>query len=64
MTPDAYRKALGDLGLSGRAFGRLCGVNERTQERWVEQGPPPPVVVLLRALGIMTIEQRERLFGA
>lgn len=61
MTPSEYRTGLAALGLSGRGFGRLCGVDERTQERWATRGPPPPVATLLRALEFLTPEQRRRL---
>lgn len=52
MTPDDYREALAELGLSQLAAARLLGVDGRTSRRWVsgERPIPPPVQNFLRYL--------------
>lgn len=39
------RTLLSQLNLSQLAWGRLCGVNERTARRWFEEGASTPVLV-------------------
>ena len=49
MTPDQFRAALGDLGLSQVGFARLALVDARTVRRWCDgtRAVPGPVVALL-----------------
>ena len=49
MTPDQFRAALADLGLSHSGFARLAMVNARTVRRWCDgtRAVPGPVVALL-----------------
>lgn len=39
------RTLLANLNLSQLAWGRLCGVNPRTAQRWFEAGCTQPVMV-------------------
>jgi hypothetical protein len=50
MTPDQFRTALADLGLSQVGFARLAMVDARTVRRWCDgtRAVPGPVVALLR----------------
>jgi len=52
MTPDEYRVAIEQLGLSQIAAARLLGVDERTSRRWAcgEREVPPPAQRFLRYL--------------
>jgi DNA-binding transcriptional regulator YiaG len=52
MTPDQFRAALADLGLSQTAFARLAMVDARTVRRWCDgaRAVPGPVVALLALL--------------
>jgi hypothetical protein len=52
MTPDQFRAALADLGLSHAGFARLAMVDARTVRRWCDgtRAVPGPVVALLRLL--------------
>jgi DNA-binding transcriptional regulator YiaG len=49
MTPDQFRAALADLGLSQADFARLAMVDARTVRRWCDgtRAVPGPVVALL-----------------
>lgn len=49
MTPDQFRAALADLGLSQAGFARIAQVNPRTVRRWCDgtRAVPGPVVALL-----------------
>jgi len=49
MTPDQFRAALGDLGLTQVGFARLALVDARTVRRWCDgtRAVPGPVVALL-----------------
>jgi DNA-binding transcriptional regulator YiaG len=49
MTPDQFRAALADLGLSQVGFARIAQVNPRTVRRWCDgtRAVPGPVVALL-----------------
>ena len=49
MTPDQFRAALADLGLSQVGFARLAMVDARTVRRWCDgtRAVPGPVVALL-----------------
>jgi len=49
MTPDQFRAALADLGLSQAGFARLALVDARTVRRWCDgtRAVPGPVVALL-----------------
>jgi DNA-binding transcriptional regulator YiaG len=49
MTPDQFRVALADLGLSQAGFARLAMVDARTVRRWCDgtRAVPGPVVALL-----------------
>jgi DNA-binding transcriptional regulator YiaG len=49
VTPDEYRLAIEQLGLSQIAAARLLGVDERTSRRWAngERDIPPPAVRFL-----------------
>ena len=60
MTPDQFRAALADLGLSQAGFARLAMVDARTVRRWCDgtRAVPGPVVALLRIL-MVTDEWRE-----
>jgi DNA-binding transcriptional regulator YiaG len=60
MTPDQFRVALADLGLSQAGFARLAMVDARTARRWCDgtRAVPGPVVVLLQIL-MVTDEWRE-----
>lgn len=52
MTPDEYREALDQLGLTQGAGAKLLGVDERTSRRWAcgERDIPPPAQHFLRYL--------------
>jgi DNA-binding transcriptional regulator YiaG len=52
MTPDEYREAIAELGLSQGAAARLLGVDARTSRRWAigERDVPPPAERFLRYL--------------
>ena len=52
MTPDQFRAALADLGLSQVGFARLALVDARTVRRWCDgtRAVPGPVVALLRMM--------------
>jgi DNA-binding transcriptional regulator YiaG len=52
MTPDQFRAALADLGLSQVGFARLAMVDARTVRRWCDgtRAVPGPVVALLRVM--------------
>jgi DNA-binding transcriptional regulator YiaG len=60
MTPDQFRAALADLGLSQAGFARMAMVDARTVRRWCDgtRAVPGPVVALLRIL-MVTDEWRE-----
>jgi hypothetical protein len=60
MTPDQFRAALADLGLSQVGFARIAQVNPRTVRRWCEgtRAVPGPVVALL---GMMMAHYRQAL---
>jgi DNA-binding transcriptional regulator YiaG len=49
MTPEQFRAALADLGLSQAGFAHLAMVNARTVRRWCDgtRAVPGPVVALL-----------------
>ena len=49
MTPDQFRAALADLGLSQAGFARMALVDARTVRRWCDgaRAVPGPVVALL-----------------
>lgn len=49
MTPDQFRTALADMGLSQSGFARLALVDARTVRRWCDgtRAVPGPVVALL-----------------
>jgi DNA-binding transcriptional regulator YiaG len=53
MTPDQFRAALADLGLSQAGFARLAMVDARTVRRWCDgtRAVPGPVVALLGMMG-------------
>jgi DNA-binding transcriptional regulator YiaG len=52
MTPDQFRAALADLGLSQAGFARKAMVNARTVRRWCDgtRAVPGPVVALLQIM--------------
>jgi DNA-binding transcriptional regulator YiaG len=52
VTPDEYREALEQLGLTQGAGAKLLGVDERTSRRWAcgERDIPPPAQRFLRYL--------------
>ena len=54
MTPNQFRAALADLGLSQAGFARLSLVDARTVRRWCEgsRAIPGPVVALLALLSV------------
>jgi DNA-binding transcriptional regulator YiaG len=60
MTPDQFRAALADLGLSQAGFARMAMVDARTVRRWCDgtRAVPGPVVALLR-MQMVTDEGRE-----
>ena len=49
VTPDQFRAALADLGLSQAGFARIAMVDARTVRRWCDgtRAVPGPVVALL-----------------
>ena len=55
MTPDQFRAALADLGLSQAGFARIAMVDARTVRRWCDgtRAVPGPVVALLALLSIL-----------
>lgn len=60
MTPDQYRQALADIGLSQRRAAKLLGINERTSRRYAERGVPGFASERVRqALAAKLIEQGE-----
>jgi DNA-binding transcriptional regulator YiaG len=67
MTPDEYRQAIEQLGLSQVAAARLLGVDARTSRRWAsgERDIPPHAVRFLRYLIATkkTGEQAMRMLG-
>jgi DNA-binding transcriptional regulator YiaG len=52
MTPDQFRAALADLGITQSGFARLAMVDARTVRRWCDgtRAVPGPVVALLRVM--------------
>ncbi len=54
MTPDQFRAALADLGLSQVGFALLAMVDARTVRRWCDgtRAVPGPVVALLAMMAI------------
>jgi DNA-binding transcriptional regulator YiaG len=52
MTPDQYRAAIEQLGLTQVAAAKLLGVDERTSRRWAtgERDVPAPAARFLRYL--------------
>jgi DNA-binding transcriptional regulator YiaG len=62
MTPDQFRAALADLGLSQAGFARIAQVNPRTVRRWCDgtRAVPGPVVALL----VMMAQHRQALEAA
>lgn len=52
MTPEQYRTAIEQLGLSQVAAAKLLGVDERTSRRWArgERDVPPPAIRFLQYL--------------
>jgi DNA-binding transcriptional regulator YiaG len=52
MTPNQYRKAIEQLGLSQVRAARLLGVDPRTSRRWAleERSIPKHAAILLRLL--------------
>jgi DNA-binding transcriptional regulator YiaG len=61
MTPDQFRAALADLGLSQAGFARLAQVNPRTVRRWCDgtRAVPGPVVALLGVLSVFLASRRD-----
>ena len=64
VSPEQFRAALADMGLSQVGFARLAMVNARTVRRWCDgaRAVPGPVVALLR-MQIVTDEGREIAIG-
>jgi hypothetical protein len=62
MTPDQFRAALADLGLSQVGFARLALVDARTVRRWCDgtRAVPGPVVALLGMMTWQPIETAPR----
>lgn len=60
MTPDQFRAALADLGLSQAGFARLAMVDARTVRRWCDgtRAVPGPVVALLRCVALRLAASR------
>jgi DNA-binding transcriptional regulator YiaG len=60
MTPDQFRAALADLGLSQVGFARLAMVDARTVRRWCDgtRAVPGPVVALLRLAALRLAASR------
>lgn len=50
MTKDEYREAIEGLGVTSAEFGRLIGVDARSERRWAlgERRLPGPVILLIR----------------
>ena len=60
MTPDQYRAALQQLGLSQVAAGRVLGVTGRSVQSYCAKGPPPPVALAMRLLLELPEDQRKK----
>lgn len=50
MTAPEYRAAIELIGLNQTEAGKFFGVNGVTGRRWAANGPPPPVVKMLRLM--------------
>lgn len=48
MSPNQYRTAIEQLGLSQERAGLWLGVSERTGQNYATKGPPEPVAKLIR----------------
>lgn len=58
MTPDEYRAALSELGLTQVAAGRLLGVSPRTAQTYAAEGPRGPAALAMRLLLALPVDQR------
>ena len=61
MTPDQFRAALADLGLSQVGFARIALVDARTVRRWCDgtRAVPGPVVALLGMMQDNPVPRRD-----
>ena len=61
MTPEQFRAALADLGLSQVGFARLARVDPRTVRKWAagDSRIPGPVVVLIELLQAQASAKRD-----
>jgi DNA-binding transcriptional regulator YiaG len=67
MTPDQLQAALAQLTDGNQSeFARMIGVDGRTVRYWLagEQRIPKPVQILIKALLLLTPEQRAGLIAA
>jgi hypothetical protein len=59
MTPDQYRTALQQLGLSQVAAGRVLGVSQKTAHNYAISGPSGPAALALALLLSMPTGDRQ-----
>jgi hypothetical protein len=50
MTPNQYKQAIAELGLSQERAGEWLGVSARTGQNYAAKGPPEAVAKLLRLM--------------
>lgn len=58
MTPDEYRAALCDLGLTQAGAAPVLGVSTRTAEYYAQKGPSAPAALAIRLLLALRPEDR------
>lgn len=65
MTGPEYETAIAKIGLSQSAAGRFLRASPRSSRRWVIDGPPPMVAVILQLMvrGNLTVEYVETLMA-
>lgn len=65
MTGPEYQDHIAKLGLSQSAAGRFLQASPRSSRRWVIDGPPPMVAVILRMMveGGLTVEYVRQLMA-
>lgn len=59
MTPDRYKAALSNLGLTQIEAGSFTGRSSSTSVRWATIGPPPEVALLLYLMEAMKLTPAE-----
>ncbi len=59
MTPEEYRSALADLGLSQNGGAKALAIHERTSRRYAQHGLSPLAAIRVRAQ-LETLRARKR----